>query len=60
IIEELLANNSERLASIVESQKNFINKHAADEILKLVLDAEKEDYVPVKKKRFSIAYAINK
>ncbi|MBM7656306.1 MGDG synthase family glycosyltransferase [Neobacillus cucumis] len=60
IIEELLANNSERLASIMESQKNFINKHAADDILKLVLNAEKEEYVPVKKKRFSIAYALNK
>lgn len=59
-IEELLANNGERLASIMESQRNFINEHAAENILNFLLSVEKDKYEPVKKKGFSISFASNK
>jgi UDP-N-acetylglucosamine:LPS N-acetylglucosamine transferase len=60
IIEDLLANNGERLTSIMVSQKNFINDHAAEDILNFVHSVEKEEYEPMKKKRFAFAFALNK
>jgi processive 1,2-diacylglycerol beta-glucosyltransferase len=57
IIDGLLANNGERLTAIKESQRNFINKHAAEDILNFLLSVEKEKNEPVKKKRFSISFA---
>jgi UDP-N-acetylglucosamine:LPS N-acetylglucosamine transferase len=59
IIEELLANDGERLTSIMESQRNFTNEHAAEDILNFLLSKEKE-YEPVMKKRFAFAFASNK
>lgn len=60
IIDELLANNGERLTSIRKSQREFINTNAAEDILEYLLTVEKGEYVPVKKKRFSFAIASNK
>jgi UDP-N-acetylglucosamine:LPS N-acetylglucosamine transferase len=60
IIEDLLANNEERLSSIMVSQRNFINDHAAEDILNFVQSVEKEEYEPMKKKRFAFAFALNK
>jgi len=57
VIEELLAKDGERLASIKESQRNFTNQHAAEDILNFLHTAEKQEYEPVKKKRFSFAFA---
>lgn len=57
IIDGLLANDGERLTSIRESQRRFNNEHAAEDILNFLLSVETEEYVPVKKKRFSIAFA---
>lgn len=60
IITELLENDGERLTSILESQSNFINEHASEDILKFLSSVEKEEYVTVKKKRFSFAISLNK
>jgi UDP-N-acetylglucosamine:LPS N-acetylglucosamine transferase len=57
IIKGMLANNGERLTSIRESQRNFINQQAADDILNFLLSVEEQEYVPVKKKRFGFAFA---
>jgi UDP-N-acetylglucosamine:LPS N-acetylglucosamine transferase len=57
IIEELLANDGGRLTSIMESQRTFINKHASEDILNLLLSVEKGEYEPLKKKRFSFSFA---
>ncbi|NRD78304.1 UDP-N-acetylglucosamine--LPS N-acetylglucosamine transferase [Bacillus sp. BRMEA1] len=61
IIEDLLDDDGKRLAAIKESQRNFINKHAAEEILNFLQSAEKAEYEPVKKKfAFRFAFAPNK
>jgi UDP-N-acetylglucosamine:LPS N-acetylglucosamine transferase len=62
IIEELLANDGERLTSIMESQRNISNENAPEDILNFLLSVEKEEYEPVKKKRFplSFSFASNK
>jgi UDP-N-acetylglucosamine:LPS N-acetylglucosamine transferase len=57
VIEEMLANDGERLTTIMESQRNFINEHAAEDILNFLLTAEKAEYEPLKKKRFSFSFA---
>ncbi|MEH7094243.1 MGDG synthase family glycosyltransferase [Neobacillus vireti] len=58
IIEDLLGKDGERLSSIKESQKNFINQQAAEDILKFLVSVEEQEYMPVKKKRFAFAFAI--
>ncbi|MDQ0198677.1 MGDG synthase family glycosyltransferase [Neobacillus ginsengisoli] len=58
IIKGLLAGGGERLTSIIDSQRNFINEHAAEDILTFLLSVEKEEYEPVKKKRFSFSFAV--
>ncbi|WP_462410782.1 MGDG synthase family glycosyltransferase [Neobacillus sp. Marseille-QA0830] len=49
IIEGLAADNRQQLTSIMQSQKNYINKNASENILKFLLTAEKQEYIPVKK-----------
>lgn len=57
IIEDMLGKDGERLSSIKESQRNFINQQAAEDILNFLLSVEEQEYVPVKKKRFAFAFA---
>ena len=57
IIEDMLGKDGERLSSIKESQRNFINQQAAEDILNFLLSMEEQEYVPVKKKRFAFAFA---
>jgi len=57
IIEELIADGGERLTTIMESQRNFINEHAAEDILNFLVSVEKTEYVPVKKK-FAFTFAL--
>jgi UDP-N-acetylglucosamine:LPS N-acetylglucosamine transferase len=62
VIEQLLANDRVRLTAILQSQREFINEHAAEDIICFLQMVEKEDYQWVKKKRFlfSFAFASNK
>lgn len=61
IIEELLADDGEGLTSIMESQRNFINGHVAEDILNFLLLVEKKECEPpAKKKRFSFTFSSNK
>lgn len=57
IIEKILENDGERLTSIKESQSNFINQHAAEDILSFLQSIEMEEYEPVKKKKFAFTFA---
>jgi processive 1,2-diacylglycerol beta-glucosyltransferase len=57
IIEKMLANDGELLTSIKESQNDFINKHAAEDILSFLQSLEIEEYEPVKKKKFAFTFA---
>lgn len=59
IIENLVENDGEHLKSIMDSQKKFINNHAAQDILNLILTIDKKEFVPVKKKVY-FAFAANK
>lgn len=42
-IHHLLANNGEKLNSIIDSQKIFMNAHAAEDILHFILSVQEED-----------------
>jgi UDP-N-acetylglucosamine:LPS N-acetylglucosamine transferase len=57
MIEKLLENDGERLTSIKESQRNFINKHAAEDILSFLQSLEKVEYKLEKKKKFTFTFA---
>lgn len=59
IIEDLMANEGEKLLSIIQSQKDFINVQAAQDILDFLQTFEKTEFAPVKKK-LSFAFAANK
>ncbi len=58
-IESLLANNGEKLQQIVESQRKYINHHAAEDILAFLLGIEGKQYIPMKKK-LHLAFVANK
>ncbi|MDP4103671.1 MAG: glycosyltransferase [Bacillota bacterium] len=59
VVEDLLANDGEKLNGVIKSQMEFVNKNAANDILKFLGQIEtKEYYVPVKK--LSIAYVANR
>jgi UDP-N-acetylglucosamine:LPS N-acetylglucosamine transferase len=61
MIEELLANDGERLTTIKESQRSFINEHAAEDILNFLVSVEGSEFAPVKKKfAFTFAFASHK
>jgi len=62
LIPELLENDREMLASIMKSQKDYMNENVAEDILDFLLNVEKEEFKPLKKKRFSfsVAFASNK
>jgi UDP-N-acetylglucosamine:LPS N-acetylglucosamine transferase len=58
-VEDLLGNDGEKLKFIIKSQREFVNKNAANDILKFLGQIETtEYYVPVKK--LSIAYVANR
>ncbi len=58
VIENLLKNDGEKLTTIIESQRQFINKNAAKDILEFLVQIETKEYVPVKK--LSFAYVANR
>ena len=58
-IEDLLANNNKKLKFIIESQRKFINHHAAQDILEFLIGIEGKQYIPVKKK-LHLAFVSNK
>jgi processive 1,2-diacylglycerol beta-glucosyltransferase len=60
IMEELLDHNEKRLSSIIKSQKEFINRHAAEDILNFLVSVEAAEFEPIKKRRVSFALALNK
>ncbi|MDQ0198322.1 MGDG synthase family glycosyltransferase [Neobacillus ginsengisoli] len=45
-ITKLLENDCEKLNNIINSQREFINSHAAEDILQFILDVEDGYYVP--------------
>jgi processive 1,2-diacylglycerol beta-glucosyltransferase len=54
VVEDLLANDGEKLKEIIKSQRAFVNKNAANDILKFLGQIETtEYYVPVKKLSFA-------
>lgn len=59
VVEDLLTNDGQKLKGIINSQREFVNKNAANDILKFLSQIETtEYYVPVKK--LSIAYVANR
>lgn len=59
VVDGLLANDGEKLKGIIQSQREFVNRNAANDILKFLGQIETtEYYVPVKK--LSIAYVANR
>jgi processive 1,2-diacylglycerol beta-glucosyltransferase len=59
VVDRLLANDGEKLKEIINSQREFVNKNAAHDILKFLGEIETKDYyVPVRK--LSIAYVANR
>jgi len=57
IVDDLLANDGNRLSAIMEAQRMYINEHAAEDILDFLISAEKAENVPVKKRKFSFSFA---
>lgn len=58
VIEGLLHNDGEKLKTIIKSQREFMNKNAAKDILEFLAQIETKEYVPVKK--LSFAYVANR
>lgn len=60
IIDQLLANDGEKLKMIMESQRKFINPHAAQDILDYVTSAEKAKVKSRKRRRIHLVLATRK
>jgi processive 1,2-diacylglycerol beta-glucosyltransferase len=60
VIEKLLANDGEKLTAIIKSQREFVNKNAAKDILDFLVQIETTEYEYVPLKKLSIAYVANR
>ena len=60
MIDQLLANDGEKLKMIMESQRKFINPHAAQDILDYVISAERVKLKSRKRRRVPLVRATRK